>query len=351
MKKRDSNIELLRLICMLLIVFQHCIHICAFPEIWNPQIMSAEVLTTAILVGLTYVGVNCFVLISGYYGIKLKLRSVLNLYLICAIYALIGYLLHIYIDGANIDRGILYHSLFCISHSSLWFVKCYAGLILLSPLLNEAMEHMSRRNYQWVLALLTILNVYFGFLWKDRVFNADGYTIANFVYIYIIGGYISRYVDIEWCRKHKTMNICIYLTSSLLWSGSIILERYVPMPREEWFWGYNNPFTLIGSISFFMLFLSIPKFYNKWINWLAAGTFAVYVVHCGRYIGGWYVKYVGLLANYTHAAYGIAITVFCMLLISILIVFIIATFDKLRACVMQPFIDKVCALFAKYDIK
>ena len=339
MKERDSNIELLRLICMLLIVFQHSIEYCAFPEVWDTSVMSGEVSVASILIGLTYIGVNCFVLISGYYGIKLKVRSVLNIYFICAIYALIGYLLHIYIDGASIGKGLLYHSIFCISHSKLWFVKCYVGLMLLSPLLNAAIESMQQKTYKWILVLLTILNVYFGFLWQDNAFNADGYTIANFVYIYLIGGYISRYVDVDWIRKHRIWNASVYIATSLLWAGSVVLMRYVETPMDEW--GYNNPFTLIGAISFFLLFLSIPKFYNKWVNWLAAGTFAVYVVHCGDYWGEWFVKYVGQLANWLHADYGIVVTVLGMLLVAAILLVVICVVDKLRSVIMQPIVDRI----------
>ena len=342
MIQRDSNIELLRLVCMFLIVFQHCIHMCAFPEIWNTDIMSIEVCVASLLVGLTYIGVNCFVLISGFYGIKLKLRSALNLYLICAFYALIGYLLHLCIDGAHVGMGLLYHSIFCISHSKLWFAKCYVGLMLLSPILNAAMDNISKRTYQWVIGLLTILNVYFGFLWQDAVFNSDGYTIANFVYIYMIGGYIRRYVDIEWCRTHRIDNTIVYLSTSLLWAGSIVLQRYIHTPWDEW--GYNNPFTLVGAVSFFMLFLSIPKFYSKPINWLALGTFAVYVVHSGDYLEGWFRQYVGYLADWLRMEAGISITVLGMLLISIVVLFSICAIDKIRSAITQPIIDKVCTL-------
>ena len=339
MKTRDSNIELLRLICMFLIVFQHCIHLYAFPEVWDTSVLSAEVCVASILTGLAYVGVNCFVLISGYYGIKLKLRSALNIYLICAIYALIGYLLHLYIDGVHVGMGLLYHSVFCISHSKLWFVKCYVGLMLLSPLLNAAIQSMLQQTYKWVLVLLTILNVYLGFLWQDAVFNAQGYTIANFVYIYLIGGYISRYVDMAWMRKHRLSNTGIYLITSLLWAGSIILQRYIETPWDEW--GYNNPFTLIGAISFFMLFLAMPKFYNKWVNWLATGAFAVYLVHCGDYYDSWFRHYLGQLADWLQVDFGITVTVIGMFFVAALLVITICCVDKIRSVVLTPLVDAI----------
>ena len=346
MMERDSNIELLRLVCMFLIVFQHCIHGGAFPEIWNTDIMSIEVCVASLLVGLTYIAVNCFVLISGFYGIKLKLRSALNLYLICAFYALIIYLLHLYIDGAHVGRGLLYASVFCISHSKLWFVKCYVGLMLLSPILNAAMDNISKRTYQWVIGLLTILNVYFGFLWQDAVFNSDGYTIANFVYIYMIGGYIRRYVDIEWCRKHRISCTSAYVGSSLLWGITMILVHYFPNFGDGlWLWGYNNPFTLIGAISFFLLFLSLPKFYNKTINWLATGTFAVYLVHSGGYSGGWFVTCAGRLSGLLSQECGLVCTIISLAFFSLSLELIICALDKLRSTITLPIINKVCTLY------
>ena len=340
MLQRDSNIELLRLVCMFLIVFQHCIHVYAFPEVWNTDVMSFDVVLASTLTGFAYIGVICFILISGYFGIKLKLRSALNIYIICAFYALIGYLLHLYIDGAHVGKGLLYHSVFCISHSKLWFVKCYVGLMLLSPILNTAMENMSKKTYQWVIGLLTILNVYFGFVWQDESFNANGYTIANFVYIYMIGGYIARYVSLEWCRTHKAENICIYLATSLLWAGAIVLLRYIHTPWDEW--GYNNPFTLIGAISFFMLFLSMPKFHSKPINWLASGAFAVYLVHCGDYFDEWFKECVGQIAEWSRVCCGSIVTAMCMFLVSIIVLLFVCTIDKLRNAITQPIVDMTC---------
>ena len=79
-------------------------------------------------------------------------------------------------------------------------------------------------------------------------------------------------------------------------------------------------------------------------NWLAAGTFAVYVVHCGDYLSSWYIKYVGQFANYICTTYGITLAVLCMIWVSIILLFIIAMFDKLRAIAMQPLVDRLCLL-------
>jgi len=345
---RDSNIELLRIVCMFLIVFQHCLVLCAFPEIWDVETMSPGICVAGLLAGLTDVGVNCLCFISGYYRIKLKIRSILNFYLVCAFYSLLGYLIHIYVDDAQIGMGLIRHSLLCISQGNMWFVKCYAGLMLLSPLLNASIEHMSQKTYNGVLLLLTIFNVYFGYIWQDPMFNANGYTIANFVYIYMIGGYISRYANIEWLSKHRKSCLIIYVIAMLLWGARIGFIHYFSIREDRWIWGgYNNPFVLVGSICFFLYFLSIPRFYNKWINWFASGTFAVYLLHFGDYTSKWFVKCVGQIAELLQKQGVLSATIVGMVITAIAIELAICLIDKKRAVITKPIVDKVCAIYSQ----
>lgn len=92
--------------------------------------------------------------------------------------------------------------------------------------------------------------------------------------------------------------------------------------------------------------MSISNFYNKWVNWFATGTFAVYVVHCGDYLNGWFVKYVGQLANWLHADYGVMATVLGMLIVAMLLEITMCCVDKIRSAAMKPLVDALC-IFVK----
>ena len=78
---RESNFELLRIVLMLLVLLIH------YTPVRIADMTGGIYLTDNIwqdfvnleLKSLSIVCVNCFVLISGYWGIKLKLRSFLNL--------------------------------------------------------------------------------------------------------------------------------------------------------------------------------------------------------------------------------------------------------------------------------
>ena len=70
---RQSNIEILRIVAMLLIVLHHlCIY----------GIESGGFIIQA-LDSITIIGVNIFLLISGFFSIKLRWSSLLNLFFLC----------------------------------------------------------------------------------------------------------------------------------------------------------------------------------------------------------------------------------------------------------------------------
>lgn len=94
---RDSNLELLRIVCMYMIILHHliahgvrCVGYSAYPmESFDFQRQFPFVILNAFCV----VAVNCYVLISGYFGIKPTFKKLLRLFFICAFYSIIHYLI------------------------------------------------------------------------------------------------------------------------------------------------------------------------------------------------------------------------------------------------------------------
>lgn len=81
MKKRQTNIELLRIICILMIV---SMHICG--EIFSTQ----NVLNKGIILAVNSIGnagVTLFILISGYFGISFNVRKLFNLLVVTCFYS------------------------------------------------------------------------------------------------------------------------------------------------------------------------------------------------------------------------------------------------------------------------
>lgn len=53
---------------------------------------------------------------------------------------------------------------------------------------------------------------------------------------------------------------------------------------------YINPLVILGSAGLLMIFTIIKIKYNRFINWVAASSFAVFLVHCNPNLGTPYFK-------------------------------------------------------------
>lgn len=279
---RQSNIELLRMLCMFYIVLHHVI-VHALPMVPDFSIfMGAEWYFLQLLNAFCFVAVNVFILISGYFGIKVKFKGFLRLYIMCAFYSCILYHLHLYEIGSHINRWSLYNTIFPFSYNpGWWFVMCYLLLYLISPILNSVIETCSKKKYQYVLLLATIVIVYFGF-YRDQDFVNYGFSLYHFAYLYLIGGYLRRYVSLS--SKTRFYSIFVYVLGSILmWGNAIIAAKY-NVDTHVWFrtLQYNHPMLIINSIALLLFVLSFD-FNSKVINFLAPSSLAVYLIHDNNY--------------------------------------------------------------------
>lgn len=196
--------ELLRMVCMFFIVFHHFVQ--AMYTYISGYGLESRMTSTAPML-LTFlgtfalVGVNVFVLISGYYSIRPSWRNFWSFYLQVGFYAGLFYWFHMIIDGVTFNRWLILNTLFPISHNQgLWFVPTYFALYLLSPLLNMAIDKMSRKELLLAVLLLTIVNVWLGFF-NQLGMNSTGYNLMQFVFLYVIGRYVRMLVDVRMNKK------------------------------------------------------------------------------------------------------------------------------------------------------
>ena len=329
MKERDSNIELLRIIAMFMITLHHFLvdpNMTYSCIVGRAPIFPGYELAT-IINGFLYVGVNCFVLISGYYGIKFKWRGVYKLWLMCAFYIFCSPIIAYWLHGAQFSLWQTVHdTVFCFSYNVHWFINYYIYLLFLSPLLNFAQSSMNKKQHLYVLVLLTILSLYFGFWRHDIYWNKDGYTVGQFIYLYLIGGYIQRYVRIE--KTSRWLLFSLYLTCCIIW-GVLTIIKYNYGVIGHWRpVTYNNPFMLIGAIAFFM-FMRTFTFHSKFVNRVAQSVLAVYLFGGISYLA--LDKYIqsllpsGLYMPLLSAFLG-AVFVFC----------IVIAFDNVRILLCKP---------------
>lgn len=91
---RQSNMELLRIIAMFFILVLHANYLSlGYPSLDAIISGSFGDLFRVFMQSVAIIAVNLFVLLSGYFRIQVKKKSVLNFLYYCFFYAVVGYIL------------------------------------------------------------------------------------------------------------------------------------------------------------------------------------------------------------------------------------------------------------------
>lgn len=337
MKERQSNIELLRIVSMLFIVLEHIL-------IMGTDFFSVpsgnQLLVANSIIGFTYVGVNCFILITGYFGADFSWKRLLSLYLICAFYELVGFLI-VYSQGdVAWSTTALSYIIFPLSHSSVWFIRCYVILLLLLPIINAGLNNLDKKGYLYVLLLLTILNLYFGWFHKQQNFNGDGYNASQMVYVYVIGRYLNQYVDWEKLRTYRGYILLAWFLLSVCWGIIQTINNNIHVVPHWNGWAYNNPVILASSIALFMVFGSMEIKSSRVIHTLAAGMFSVLLIHLNRYMGKYLYDGVRSLIYSPILSQSIWLQIVALILVAIMVLVGVAVIDMPRAKVHKWLMNK-----------
>lgn len=309
--KRNSNLEILRIIAMFFIILHHfAVHGMSHVDFVASNLNTYLIFFCGILGKM---GVVVFILISAYFMVnsKFTLRKLLLLGGEVYFYSLIFLLIFEFLlpPAKPITFDIVGISLLPISHSAYWFVTDYIVLMLLSPFLNKFIKGLSKSSFMKLLLLFIVLWSIFPtftptFMNGPAASMFVGYSfqyvpIIWFVILYFIGSFIRLHVDIDKISFKKlfaffSISILItYVASSIIGYYDIIhplsknLHVWVGFPIEDINDGIlymvpaleNKLFVLIASIALFLIFLKRKQFSNKYINYVAASTFGVYLIH------------------------------------------------------------------------
>lgn len=296
---KQSNFELLRIISMLFIIIYHCIyHGHVIENCTNDGIK----LIFTIIELVTIVHVNSFVLITGYFQSKSKFKQakIWSLINSSLFYRILIIIILTCLGCISLSKVDILRETFILNINQYWFVRIYIFLYCLSPFLNKLISNLDKRYYQKLLLVLFVLFSILPYITGNKAFDNSGYTLYNFIYLYLIGAYLRRYpisksYIFNNCSKNLyrvvlasvfcfcvVVNYLIFNTStSLLNTNSIINEianNFISMTIM-----YSNPIVIIQAIAFFLLFETFD-FKSKIINNISKLTLGIYMIHDNSYL-------------------------------------------------------------------
>ena len=247
------------------------------------------------LEALNVCAVNVFVLINGFFDVEHQKRDLmkpLKLIIQVMIFNLAFYVLRV-IAGSNSPsvKGII-----SVLIPANWFITIYCGLYVISPFINVLLKRLSQRDYQLFLTISLVAFSAYPMLvdileeFTQKTFNGlstigmygsqYGYTIVNFMLLYIIGAYIRRFgIKVPSLK----LLIALLINTIILAAWGLLDEMlgynmfdFVHVERNAW--EYCNPLVIFQAVIIFTLFMRM-KFVNNVVNKLASAAFCVYLIH------------------------------------------------------------------------
>lgn len=241
---------------------------------WNAQIGGGKPLNTSLFCAtqsLCVCGVNLFVLITGWFSVKsftIDVRKICRLLLDVSIWGVLGLIFAcVFFDEDVSLRSFLWAA---IPHfrRNRWFVEAYVILLLFIPFINICLHKISEKSHQILMWLcITLFVVWPSFLPYPPVDNW-GFGFIHFISLYIIISYVRMHVN-----KLPSKLKC--LAGFVISYCMILLEQQLNIAQR---WHYDSLFVVTEALFLFLFFVQL-NFKSKWINFLAASSFGVYLIH------------------------------------------------------------------------
>lgn len=260
MKERYSNLELARIISMISIVLWHFIVHGVYRSSWPGRIsISAETFDDSLLLAI-----SLFVLISGYFGIRLSWKGILNLWMLTSFYNLLNIVINDQVTFSSIVHSLI------ISSTEHWFFRAYLWLMFASPLINAGIESLDHKKLLILVIIGGVLCCVSGWFFGNN--NSTGHNALQLFYVYIIGRYINKTG-----LPDKITSVKAAITYIVSCSCAVIFMMLYQRRGTLMHTYHNNPFILISSIAVFLVFTKM-NIKSKSINFIARSVPAVLLI-------------------------------------------------------------------------
>lgn len=342
---RNSNLELYRVIAMILIVAHH--YFVHSGIILSSNVFSAKLLYLYIVGMWGKTCINCFVLITGYFMCvsSITLNKFLKLILEIYFYKILIFVVFWIFGYESISLQSLIRLALPVTDVANNFIECFILFWLAIPFLNVLLKNLNKREHGLLLVLSLSIFVILPLLPFNRV--VINY-VTWFIVLYFISSYIRLYDFHLFANKTWGWLTILLILLSML---SVVLCMQLGIEPYRFVSDSNAILSVLVGISSFMFFKDVSIPYNKFINTLGATTFGVLLIHDNsdvmrNWLWSDILWNVGWFANST-------IIVIAHNIISVMLVYTICTaIDWLRIMLFeQPFFSRYGDVISKFQNK
>lgn len=279
--KRSSNIELYRIIVMLLIVAHHSIANSGVLELMAEEPSSLKS-TFAYLLGMWgKTGINCFVMITGYFMCLSHIsgRKFVKLLLEVLFYDLAIGSIFLLTDYTPFSLKEVAKMCLPIKDMTSGFTSAFLVFFLTIPFLNKLVHSLGEKEHLFLILLFTgmyVLPRYLPFVKSQMNY------VVWFGVIYFIASYLRLHAD----KVYKNENAQFWgmMTGISIMFSIVMSVIVVRITNNVYSWSYlmsdcQGIMAIVVAVCSFMYFKNLRIRQNRIINTIAASCFGVLQIH------------------------------------------------------------------------
>jgi len=225
-------------------------------------------------------GIDCFVLITGYFMCKsnISLRKFLKLFGAFYLYKIVFFTIFATTGYAELTLKFVIKSLVPFRSVDYGFVSCYLVFFCFIPFLNILIKGMNKKQHQLLMGLCLVAFSVF----PQLLIKVSHNHVWWYMVIYLIGSYFRLYPP-QWSLNAKRTG---YLTTVLITLSLASVRGGVQMSSIfnkdlSYFFieDSNKPLAVATAVCAFLFFKNLKISYSKVINTIAASAFGVLLIH------------------------------------------------------------------------
>ena len=288
MKDRLPNFELLRVVCMFMILILHFLG--KGNVLSEVNLDSVNYIMAMGLEFLSLVSVNCFALITGWFMGNKEIKEedvknkVVNLWGRTWIYSCSIYLILLLTRTISFNFLDCFFAIFPFFSKEYWFISSYIVLYCLIPFINKMISGVTDKTYMLCVLFIVFCAWPTFFPFADTLDNTQGCGIIWLIFMYLVGAYL-REVNIP----SKSWGVLYFLCCVVSLVGWLVYQSiYRVVGRGSCFgfsfMGNNSIMIFIASICLFLFFAQLDTVcwndrIKKIILFLSPNLIGLYLIH------------------------------------------------------------------------
>lgn len=277
--KRQVNIELLRIFSMLMVLVIHY-NVAVNGQTTHDMVMTEpwKAIGVASLKSLSFICVNCFIIISGYFGIRWKWKSLCNYLFQIGFWGGMIHLIAVGIGFSDFSVKQMLDNMFMFLVHGNWFFVSYLGLYMLAPVLNAYIEKVETRQLGWMVLTFYAFQTVFGWIFKNCIEFSQGLTFVSFMGLYLLGAFLRR-SNLNCFRWRCGYDMGCYLGFGFICVVLSMGANYMGFDKDVY--SYISPLQILQTVYLFLFFkkVRVSSRYDQVILFFSSSAFAALLMH------------------------------------------------------------------------